>query len=119
MGTSVRLIGSLLLMAATLLSQGGGGVQFRDFKAPAEAFKPRTSCSGLMALTGYEFSVYAASVVPASESAPEHCRVGLVVQPDVNIEVNLPAQWNGRLYMFGNGGFAGETFDSAGRATNR
>ena len=42
-----------------------------------------------------------------------------MVQPEINIEVNLPAAWNGRLYMFGNGGWAGESFDSAGRAANR
>ena len=42
-----------------------------------------------------------------------------MVQPEINIEVNLPAAWNSRLYMFGNGGWAGEPFDSAGRAANR
>ena len=31
-----------------------------------------------------------------------------MVQPEINIEVNLPTAWNGRLYMFGNGGWAGE-----------
>jgi feruloyl esterase len=39
--------------------------------------------------------------------------------PEVNIQVNLPTAWNGRLYMFGNGGWAGESFESAGRAANR
>ena len=43
----------------------------------------------------------------------------VMVQPEINIEVNLPAAWNTRLYMFGNGGWAGEPFDSAGRAANR
>jgi feruloyl esterase len=37
----------------------------------------------------------------------------------MNIEVNLPTQWSGRLYMFGNGSFAGESFETAGRAANR
>ena len=94
-------------------------MQFRDYKAPAPASKPRTTCAALVALTGYEFSVYSAAIIPASDTVPEHCRVGLLVQPDINIEVNLPTLWNGRLYMFGNGGYAGESFDSAGRAANR
>jgi feruloyl esterase len=119
MHTSIRSVTMFLLLAAPLFPQGGGGVQFRDYKAPASNFKPRTSCAGLVALTGYEFSVYSAATVHASDGTPEHCRVDLFVQPDVNIEVNLPALWNGRLYMFGNGGFAGESFESAGRAANR
>ncbi|HXK07367.1 MAG TPA: hypothetical protein VMS37_33535, partial [Verrucomicrobiae bacterium] len=119
MRTLVRLAQAALILAAPLFPQGGGGVQFRDYKAPAPTFKPRSSCAGLVALTGYEFSVYSARIVPVSDNAPEHCRAGLLVQPDINIEVNLPTLWNGRLYMFGNGGFAGESFEAAGRAANR
>jgi feruloyl esterase len=114
-----RLASAVLAVTAPLIAQGGGGVQFRDYHAPDPASKPRASCAGLAGLTGYEFSVYSAAIVPESSNAPEHCRVGLLVQPDMNIEVNLPARWNGRLYMFGNGGFAGESFDTAGRAANR
>jgi hypothetical protein len=108
-----------VVFAAQLFPQGGGGVQFRDYKATAGTFKPAASCARLVALTGYDFSVYSAAIVPASATAPEHCRVDLLVQPDVNIQVNLPSAWNGRLYMFGNGGFAGESFEAAGRAANR
>ena len=37
----------------------------------------------------------------------------LMFPPEINIEVNLPTAWNGRLYMFGNGGWAGESFAAA------
>jgi len=119
MRTLTRLATAALVLAAPLYPQGGGGVQFRDYKAPDPTSKPRTACAGLAALTGYEFSVYSAGVIPASAGVPEHCRVDLLVQPDMNIEVNLPTLWNGRLYMFGNGGFAGESFETGGRAANR
>jgi feruloyl esterase len=119
MRTPVRLAAAAVLLGCPLFPQGGGGVQFRDYKAPALASRPRLSCKGLVGLTGYEFSVYSAAIIPASETAPEHCRVDLLVQPDVNVEINLPTLWNGRLYMFGNGGFAGESFESSGRAANR
>ena len=119
MNSRLGLLTAVFLCAPPLFSQGGGGVQFRDYKAPTPASKPRTACAGLVSLTGYEFSVYSAAVIPASEAAPEHCRVNLLVQPDVNVEVNLPALWNGRLYMFGNGGYAGESFETAGRAAHR
>ena len=119
MRPAIRLVTPALLCVASLFAQGGGGVQFRDYQAPSPTSKPRTACAGLVALTGYEFSVYSAGMVAASDSAPEHCRVDLLVQPDMNIEVNLPTLWNGRLYMFGNGGFAGESFETAGRMANR
>src|SRR5215469_8603848 len=119
MRAPVLLSAAAFLFCAPLFPQGGGGVQFRDYKGAAPSYKPHVSCAGLAALTGYEFSVYSATTIPASSAAPEHCRVDLLVQPDMNIEVNLPALWNGRLYMFGNGGFAGQSFETAGRIANR
>ena len=77
------------------------------------------ACGELRALTNADFSVTSATIIPASSSAPGHCRVRLMFQPELNIEVNLPTAWNTRLYMFGNGGWAGETFDNAGRANHR
>jgi Tannase and feruloyl esterase len=81
--------------------------------------KPAMACSELRALTSNTLSVIGATVIPASANAPEHCRVSMMVQPEINIEVNLPAEWNGRLYMFGNGGWAGESFEAAGRVNSR
>ena len=119
MRSPIRLITIALLIIAPVFSQGGGGVQFRDYKAATSTAKPRTPCAGLVALTSYELSVYSARIVPASDTLSEHCRVDVLVEPDMNIEVNLPSLWNGRLYMFGNGGYAGESFETPGRVANR
>ena len=108
-----------LLCASALYSQGGGGVQFRDWAAPAPTGKPAIACRELRSLTGFDLSVVSATVIPAAAAVPEHCRVRVLVQPEINIEVNLPAAWNTRLYMFGNGGWAGESFDAAGRTAHR
>jgi len=105
--------------SATLWGQGGGGVQFRDWTAPAPTAKPSMACGELRSLTSFDLYVIGATVIPASATAPEHCRVSLMVPPEINIEVNLPTAWNGRLYMFGNGGWAGESFEAPGRVTNR
>jgi feruloyl esterase len=64
-------------------------------------------------------SILSAKLIPASVDVPEHCRVSLMIQPAMNIEVNLPTAWNGRFYMFGNGGFAGESFETSGRVISR
>jgi pimeloyl-ACP methyl ester carboxylesterase len=43
----------------------------------------------------------------------------LQVQPEIRIEVSLPSNWNRRLYMFGNGGYAGESLEAPNRVANR
>jgi hypothetical protein len=108
-----------LFCALTVYGQGTGGVQFRDWTAPVPTGKPVIACGELRSLTSFALSVISATVIPGSAGAPEHCRVRAMAQPEINIEVNLPAAWNNRLYMFGNGGWAGESFDSPGRAANR
>jgi pimeloyl-ACP methyl ester carboxylesterase len=115
----MRLFVTSMFLATALRGQGGGGVQFRDWTHAGPAVKPTTACGELRSLTGYELSVLSASVIPATGDTPEHCRVSVLIPPEVNVEVNLPSTWNGRLYMFGNGGFAGEAFDAPNRAANR
>jgi feruloyl esterase len=93
--------------------------QFRDYTAPPANAKPKIPCSELRALTGFDLSVISATRIPAAGGVPEHCRVSVMVPPEIGIEVNLPSAWNERLYMFGNGGFAGESFEAPARAANR
>jgi feruloyl esterase len=115
----MRLLYVGAFCAATLWGQGGGGVQFRDWTAPVPTGKPAIACGELRSLTSFDLSVIAATVIASSANAPEHCRVSLMIPPEINVQVNLPTAWNGRLYMFGNGGWAGESFETPGRAENR
>ncbi len=108
-----------IICAAALYSQPAGNAPFGGLTADASSRKPVGACKELRSLTTLELSVIGATAIPASAGAPEHCRVSLMAQPELNMEVNLPSAWNGRLYMFGNGGWAGEAFDTAGRAASR
>ena len=81
----------------------------------AQNAKPASGCGDLRSLTNNEISIATAVMVSATPDAPEHCRVSGQVLPQVGFEVGLPTQWNGRFYMFGNGGYAGEALDSAAR----
>ncbi|MBI3680433.1 MAG: tannase/feruloyl esterase family alpha/beta hydrolase [Acidobacteria bacterium] len=81
--------------------------------------KPKMRCIDLRSLTGYEFSVISATAVPPSPEAPEYCRVAGQILPQVQFELALPASWGRRLYMFGNGGYAGESLDAPQRAGMR
>jgi hypothetical protein len=109
----------VVLTAVHVTAQNGS--QFRDWKATTLAAggeaKPSVACGALVALTGYEFSVSTAARVAASREAPEFCRVTGLIAPEVRFELELPSAWNGRLYMFGNGGYAGENLDAPGRVT--
>jgi feruloyl esterase len=83
------------------------------------ALRPKIACADLRALTGFEFTVESATLVPAAADAPGYCRVTGLIQPEIQFEVSLPDQWNRRFYMFGNGGFAGEALDAPPRAEQR
>jgi feruloyl esterase len=81
---------------------------------------PKLTCRELRSTTTYDFSVDDASSVPAKDPVPEFCHVQGLIMPEVRFEVSLPRSWNGRLYMFGNGGFAGESLTSGpGRVIRR
>jgi feruloyl esterase len=97
------------------------GPHIRDWRPPqGEAqSKPKMPCGQLRALTGYDFSVITAVEVPSDGEWPGFCRVMGQIQPEVRFEVGLPAVWNQRLYMTGNGGYAGESLDSPNRGGRR
>jgi hypothetical protein len=108
-------------LGATVAGQNGS--QFRDWKASAidaAPIGPHAGCASLIGLTGFELSITTATTVAASTDTPEFCRVSGQIQPEIRFEISLPTAWNGRLYMFGNGGYAGEPLDAPGRvATTR
>src|SRR5688572_15452957 len=100
---------SLLLFLLTAIGvTAQNGSQLLDWKEKSEAIRPKLGCADLRSLTSYDFSIATATVVPAAGDVPEHCRITGQVLPQVQFELNLPVNWNGRLYMFGNGGYAGE-----------
>lgn len=47
------------------------------------------------------------------------CRVSGVISPAIQFEIALPDSWNRRLYMFGNGGYAGEDLTADSRVATR
>src|SRR5262249_18864443 len=108
---------ALAAIGVTLVAQNTS--QFRDWKDTALAdnpqIKPKQACAAMVSQTTYDFSIVSATVVPAAGETPEYCRLVGLIQPEIRFEVNLPAMWNGRLYMFGNGGYAGEAIDNPGR----
>jgi feruloyl esterase len=107
------------LFAFAALAQNAPHI--RDWRPDASetGLPPKTACQALHSLTGYELSVMTAATVAPNGEVPGFCRLLIQAQPEIRIEVSLPATWNRRLYMFGNGGYAGESLEAAGRVAHR
>src|SRR4051812_30102395 len=109
---------ALAFAMAVGLGQTSGRAQYagqlQSWKEPATR-SPKTRCADLRSLTTYDFGIDTATLVPAQGGVAEYCLVQGQIPPEIRFEVALPTAWNGRFYMFGNGGFAGESFNAPGR----
>lgn len=104
-----------LLSLAAVAALAQNAPHIREWRPPAgePTRAAKAACASLHSLTGYEYSVLSA------ETAGGACLARVLVQPEIQIEVALPARWNTRLYMFGNGGYAGEKLDAPNRVAHR
>jgi hypothetical protein len=70
--------------------------------------QPKSQCSALAQLQLSEVVRISATEVAAEGATPAFCQVNGTIAPEVTFQVNLPMSWNGRFYMIGNGGHAGQ-----------
>ncbi len=82
-------------------------------------FEPRQSCEKLSSFKSKDIAQINASMIAATDAVAAHCRVTGLLTPEIAFEVSLPAKWNGRFYMIGNGGLAGENMEDPGRVSQR
>ncbi len=101
--------------AAQAFASAGSGIV--DYTAAESA--PSKACIELQSLSLDDVVELTATEVPESADAPAHCIVTGVIAPEIAFEVSLPADWNGRFYMTGNGGLAGDALDGPGRVAQR
>lgn len=83
--------------------------------------QPAQQCAALstLAFSLQDVVQLNAEIVAASGDTPGHCRVSGTIAPEIHFQVNLPAAWNGRFYMIGNGGHAGQQPDDPFQLPNR
>jgi feruloyl esterase len=75
---------------------------------------PRNACETLADFKTADLVQIGARSIAADGATPAHCRVSGTLSPEIAFEVNLPPTWNGRLYMIGNGGLAGQSPEDRG-----
>ena len=112
---------ALLAAVAPTAAQNGSSFSAADAPfSPSVAYStPDFRCEDLVSWTDHDVSILTARTVEASAAAPKACRIEGVLPPEIVFEVNLPAEWNGRLYMHGNGGYAGTPPDAPNRQAVR
>ncbi|MBV8535591.1 MAG: tannase/feruloyl esterase family alpha/beta hydrolase [Alphaproteobacteria bacterium] len=114
------LAGSLLSAAASAQNS----YSFLDSETSAVNYSlatvaPQLACKDMRQAGGRSVTILSADLIAASAATPEFCRVLGVIAPEIRFEVALPSTWNRRLYMRGNGGFAGEALDAPPRVAQR
>lgn len=104
-----------LCLPATALAQSSGVFAHADratIHYTVAATHPTRACAALREAVGGDVTITSADLIAATATVAEHCRIHGVILPENRFEVNLPTNWNRRLYMFGNGGFTGENLDA-------
>jgi hypothetical protein len=113
------VVAALLIAVAVVPA---GAQTFADVKAALVDYsktdiEPGKTCEALSKFTSKEIVKITATAIPAAAATPAYCRVSGLLDPEIAFEVSLPAKWNGRFYMIGNGGHAGEALDDPMRVS--
>ena len=81
--------------------------------------EPHKACDALGQYKAKDIKQIAAAMKPAAGAVPAFCDVTGLLGVEIAFEFSLPSKWNGRFYMIGNGGPAGEALDAADRVAQR
>ncbi len=109
-------------VGVTVASQGAYAQAFAAAKGSLAQYSkaripPRMSCEALGKYSTQNLVQISAAAVAATAGVPAYCRVTGMLAPEIAFEVSLPQHWNGRFYMIGNGGHAGESLEDPGRVS--
>jgi hypothetical protein len=102
------------ITSAPVVSSGSG--LFEHNPAP---MAPTVSCTDIENLhfTDLKFhkpiTITSASLVPAGGGLPEYCDVRGTIWPEIDFDIKLPTDGNGKLYYVGGGGYDGSISEYA------
>jgi Tannase and feruloyl esterase len=116
---AVGLLCTAVALPGPTMAQAFADLESATVDYSIASLTPARACAALRNYRSEDLVEIATEAVPASSAEPAHCRVSGTIAPAVAFEVSLPDQWNGRFYMIGNGGHAGEALDNPGRVAQR
>src|SRR5215470_8941350 len=117
--TSLSFAALAVLAAAPACSQAFADAKKSLVDYTKADVSPRKACDALAKFKAKDIAEIHATAVPAASNVPAHCRVTGTLSPEIAFEVSLPDKWNGRFYMIGNGGLAGESLEDPFRVAQR
>ena len=94
--------------AAIACAGAAGGSADADTPLP-----PAERCAALASFDLIDMRITLAESVAAGEQGPAHCAVTGVLEAEINFEMLLPDDWNGRFMMGGGGGYVGSVQNQA------
>lgn len=95
------------IVGVAVLGLAGCGDDDDDGGGQAAAVNPQQACDALAGQSVGGAAISAATLVAATATTPEHCRVAGRLPTKLNFEIRLPSNWNGKLHFGGGGGFNG------------
>jgi hypothetical protein len=119
MPSIIQIAIAIFVSLTCALAQAQAPNGFLPAPAGSTAGTPKIACQELRALTGLDLTVVTAELVAAAGDIPEYCRVSAQALPQLQMDFTLPSLWNRRMFMAGNGGFAGDQLDAPNRANAR
>lgn len=110
-----------LLVAAPSMAQNRSSFIDQDGRDDLKSatVSANISCAMLNNRLMDEVTTLSARHVEATEKLPGYCHVTGYIRPQIHFELAFPDQWNRRVYMFGNGGYAGEDLAAPSRIETR
>ncbi|NML27465.1 tannase/feruloyl esterase family alpha/beta hydrolase [Zoogloea dura] len=97
-------------ISASLLSACGGGGGSSSAPAIVSAAQ---ACANLSGKKIGAAVVSSATIVEANNSIPRYCRVSATIAPTLDVELEIPDNWNGKMLYIGGGGYDGAINDPA------
>lgn len=114
---------ALLGLAVAASAQAQNRSSFNDIgdrpDLTAASVSSDISCTALRNRSFDAVTTLDAHYIAATDRLPGFCHITGYIQPQIRFELALPDQWNRRVYMFGNGGYAGEDLAAPSRVETR
>ncbi|WP_244099232.1 tannase/feruloyl esterase family alpha/beta hydrolase [Burkholderia ambifaria] len=92
------------IFVATGLTACGGGSESTSITPIVSA---QQACDSLGGKSVGGATVTAATIVGATATVPAYCKISATISPSLNLELDLPNNWNGKLVYEGGGGYDG------------
>jgi feruloyl esterase len=119
----IAALSSAALLMPSVLPAAQNGHPFADWQQSRVNYRDtpyegKSSCAAAWIPVAQGVVIQSSVLVPSTGDVPAHCRVDGTITGDIGFRLALPLKWNGRLYMYGNGGFSGEDADGPRELTS-